>query len=283
MKKIKKLSKRAILVVVCACIVASILIAALGLQIAFMISDTIECWHPDYEQVDISQILEKSELSDEDYATLYAQTGLTQIGIDRCLSHGSNGKKRILAIQKDFFTAHTVRNDFYAPYVCTDFIDGEMTACYLENGDILVSASTHVSSWRIGHAGLVTDSSFNEVLQASAYGETSAVGSLADFTDRVNFMIFSPKADTETKNNVAQYAKENLLGKTYDVTVGVLTDKDNVEKTQCSHIIWYAYKQFGIDIDCDGGKVVTPRNIANSTELELVQVFGFDIQKLWKY
>ena len=36
-------------------------------------------------------------------------------------------------------------------------------------------------------------------------------------------------------------------------------------------------EQFGIDIDGNGGKVVSPWNIANSDKLELVQSFGFDI------
>jgi uncharacterized protein YycO len=283
MKKLKKLSKKVIILIVCACIIASILICALGLQIAFLISDQIECWHPDYEQTDISPILEKEQLDDGDYATLYAQTGLTKAGIDRCLKRGEDGIRRILAIQTCYFTEHKVVNDLYAPYICTDFIEDRATACYLENGDILVTSSTHISSWRMGHAGLVTDAMFNGVLQASAYGNTSEIGTLGDFTERVNFILLSPKVDKDVKEQVATYANENLLGKTYDATAGVFTSKNSVEKTQCSHIVWYAYKQFGIDIDCNGGKVVTPRNIANSTELEVVQVFGFNPQTLWKY
>ena len=46
--------------------------------------------------------------------------------------------------------------------------------------------------------------------------------------------------------------------------------------------MWYAYNAFGVDLDSNGGLVVTPRNIANSPLVEVVQVFGIDPVKLWK-
>lgn len=49
----------------------------------------------------------------------------------------------------------------------------------------------------------------------------------------------------------------------------------------CSHVLWYAFKQFGINLDSNGGLLVMPRDIARSPHLELVQNFGFDPEKLW--
>lgn len=281
-EKGKKLSKKIIFAIVCAAVIGTILIACAGLQIAFALADKIECWHPDYERVDLSPILDKDELSDEDYDTLYKQTGLTRIGIDRSLKTGRSGKARILEIQNDFFTEHKVENDLFAPFICTDFIEDYMTHAYIEDGDIVVTTSTHLSGWRMGHAGLVTDAAMNRVLQASAVGSLSDIGKMQDFTDRVNFMILSPKADAEVKAEVVQYAKNNLMDIPYDPTVGVLTNKNKIKRTQCAHIVWYAYKQFGIDLDSDCGLVVTPKDIANSPHVELVQVFGIDPVKLWK-
>ncbi len=40
--------------------------------------------------------------------------------------------------------------------------------------------------------------------------------------------------------------------------------------------MWYAYHKFGIDIDSNGGKIVTPYQILNSENLSVVQVFGMD-------
>lgn len=253
---------------------------ALGLQIAFMIADGIEIWRPDYDRIDISEILDKEELTEEDYQTLYDQTGLTKIGIDRALAKGSYGKQRILTIQENYFKEFEVINNLFAPFICTDRINGEAQAIYLENGDIVVTSSTHISGYRMGHAGLVTDGANNEVVQAMAYGEPTFIGKISAFTTRVNFMIFTPKCDTKIKDKVAEYATD-LIGTNYNAFAGVFTDKYSISETQCAHLVWYAYMHFGIDLDYDGGGMVTPYDLANSSELELVQVFGFNPVDLW--
>lgn len=46
--------------------------------------------------------------------------------------------------------------------------------------------------------------------------------------------------------------------------------------TQCAHLIWYAYEQFGYDLDSDGGLLVTPRDLYESPLLEVVQIYGMD-------
>lgn len=281
-EKAIKLSKKLIALIVCAAIIVSLGIACIGLQIAFVAADKIECWRPDYEKTDISGILDKRKLTGNDYAVLYKQTGLTKIGIDRALANGNAGKSRILSIQDDYFAEHKVINEFFAPFVCQDKIDGKVSYAYLEDGDIVVSSSTHISGWRAGHAGLVTSGSGNKILQASVVGETSDFGSMLDFNDRVNFIILSPKVDIETKAQVVEFAKDNLVGKIYDPTVGVLSKKSNTDRTQCSHLVWLAYHEFGIDLDSNGGLVVTPKDLANSPYVDVVQVFGIDPIKLWK-
>mgnify|MGYP000490093272 CR=1 FL=1 len=52
----------------------------------------------DYRIAASNVLLSKEELSDEDYKTLYEQTGLTKIGIDRTLEHGELGRSRVLTI-----------------------------------------------------------------------------------------------------------------------------------------------------------------------------------------
>lgn len=282
-KKAKKLSKFIIFLIVCGAVIGSIIITVLGFEIAFLISDAnITCWRPDYAKIDLTQILDKPQLSEEDYEILYAQTGLSKIGIDRALSRGSNGKERIKKIQKDFFAEHTITKDKFAPFMCTDRIEKNVAHVYLEDGDIVVTSSTHLASCRIGHAGLVTNGERGKVLQATEYGTLSKIGNFDYYTCRVNFIILTPKTDKETKSKVADYAVNNLLGIPYDITAGVLTDKNSIEKTQCAHLVWYAYKQFGIDIDGNGGLAVSPWNIANSDQLEVVQTFGFDPEILWR-
>ncbi len=283
MTKGKKLSKKLIALVVCACIIGAVLLAAFGAQIAFWVADGVAVWTPDCAQESLDETLEKSALTDGDYDFLYRQTGLTKAGIDRCLQRGEDGKKRIKEIQKGFFETYTVRNNSFCPYICTDTLDKHMIPVYIEEGDIIVTSSTHLSGWRMGHAGLAV--SGGRVIQATQVGATSMLGSVADFTNRISFIVLRVKdefMDADGKAEVAQFAAQNLLGKIYDPTTGVFSSKNQCERTQCAHLVWYAYKQFGLDLDSDGGLVVTPKDLANSPYVEPVQVFGFDPVKLWK-
>ena len=126
-------------------LIATVILAAcIGLQIAFTVADTIKCWRPGYEKVNLTEILGKDKLSAEDYELLYMQTGLTETGIKRALAKGENGKQRIRQIQEDFFAEHKVNNDFFAPIICTDSIEKKVANIYLEEGDILVTSSTPI-------------------------------------------------------------------------------------------------------------------------------------------
>lgn len=279
----KKLPKKIKCVAVIVLVIAVLTLICASGRIAYEVTDNFECWRPDYEKENISLILDKTELTDGDYATLYAQTGLTKIGIDRARANGSRGKTRVLQIQEDYFEKHTVEHYKFAPYICTCNISGEhIHSIYLEDGDVIVTSSTQFFGWRMGHAGIVTDGNNYKVLQATAIGDVSYVGEIRDFTKRITFMVLSPKADAETKKQVVNYATNNLIGINYNPLRGVFSSKNKIKDTQCSHIVWYAYNKFGIDLDSNGGGIVTPRDLANSPKMELVQVFGFDPDKLWK-
>ncbi|MDE7329721.1 MAG: hypothetical protein K2N30_01310 [Clostridia bacterium] len=281
----KKLAKSVIFAIVVAVISGVILITAVGLEAGFVAAERLECIRPSYAKEDITETLEKQNLTEEDYSFLYGQTGLTKIGIDRALTQGTAGKNKILKIQQDFFAEHTKTSQPFAPFVCTEYIEKNVESIYLEKGDILITSSTHISGVRIGHAGLVTDPKYNSVLQANAYGTVSRISSASEFTKRINFMVLRIKdstADRETVSDIVDYSVENLLGVPYEGLAGLLTNKNAINKTQCAHIIWYAFMQFGIDLDGNGGLMVTPYDICNSEHVELVQVFGFDKDKLWK-
>lgn len=275
----KKLSKTLKAVIVCSSVVVFLLSVLLGLYIGMWATE-MDGWTPDYDMVNISPVLEKEELSDEDYELLYRQTGLTRIGVDRMLERGTVGKSKMLEIQKNFFAEHEeVKFRYFI--LCQEHISSRVSHVYLENGDIIMTSSTHISGFRLGHSALVVNEALNRTLEANSYGEKSAYGTSSLFTGRINFLVYSPKVDKETKEKVVEYATENLLGIDYDAFVGILSKKDRTDKTQCAHLIWEAYNHFGIDLDSNGGGLVKPRDMANSPHMELVQVFGMDIDKLW--
>ena len=279
MKK-KKLPKNITCVTICALIIGILTLICASGQIAYEVADTFECWRPNYEKVDLNPVLDKAQLDDEDYALLYKQTGLTKSGVDRALANGTAGKRRILYIQDDYFAKYTVKHKKFAPYICFCEIDGRVQNIYLEKGDVVVSASTQLIGWRMGHSGLVTDG--ERVIQAAAIGTVSAIGKIDDFTDSVAFMVLSPKVDKEIKQQVVDYATDSLVGISYDPFRGIFSSKNKINTTQCAHLVWYAYNHFGIDIDGNGGGLVTPQDFANSPEMEVVQVFGFNPKELWK-
>ena len=239
-------------------------------------------WYPDYEKEDITGLLEKESLSDEEYGFLYRQTGLTRLAVDD-MRKSSAGKSRILKIQEVFFTDYTVKSRVFAPFTYMEEINGYATLCKLKDGDIILSASTRVSWWRYGHAAIVVDGEAARIAEAISPGTVSRLADAASFTYTANFLVLRPKADAQLKAQLAEYVKAELLGVPYRLTTGVFSKKfpKTLKSSQCAHFVWYAYKKFGIDLDSNGGKVVKPQDIALSDKVELVQAYGFDLNKLW--
>ena len=58
-----------------------------------------DAYYPDYQKEDISFVLDKEALSDDDYALLFKQTGLTRAGVDALIFEGKRGD--VLKIQED--------------------------------------------------------------------------------------------------------------------------------------------------------------------------------------
>lgn len=255
------------------------LVLLLALQIGYMgESKNASVWMPPYAKEDIAPVLNQKELAEEDYDFLYRQTGLTKIGIDRAREKGPDGLRRIEAIHDDYFEEYTVESTPFGPWMNRDYIDGRVATSYLEDGDIFVTSSNHFSMVRVGHAGLVIDGEHNRIAQAIGYGYTSFIGTLGDFNDKMNFMILRPKVDDETKALACAYAKEKLIGLPYAAFRG--TDMD-ISTTQCAHLVWRAYAEFGVDIVDHDEWLVLPRHLAQSSKMEVVQVFGFDPVALW--
>ena len=243
---------------------------------------TWDYWQPNYDKVDIETLLTKERLSIEDYELLYRQTGLTKIAVDD-MRVSEFGKAQILGIQNSFFSKYPIKSRLFSVFTHMDEIEGFTQLCPLKDGDIIVSAATRVSWWRYGHAAIVVDGEAGTIAEAISPGTKSKLSSAFTFTNLANFIILRPKADEALKKEIAAYVKAEMIGIPYRLTTGILTKKYQEELTasQCAHFIWYAYKKFGIDLDSTGGRVVKPQDIALSNHVEVVQVYGFDLDKLW--
>ncbi len=277
----KKHSKRAAAILLSVVIVFGALITSL--EISFTRWKKQGVWSPDYQMVDIDEVLMKSEFSADDYALLYQQTGLTKLGVDGLMQN--RRKDKIKLIQRRYFSALNIRYDPILPYVAVGYLDDYGVLCALEDGDIIVSASTSIAGIRVGHAALVVDGEQEIVLESLQIGYDSSFAEAVTETEMSTYMVLRPTGiPLETRKAVAKYAKEQLFGVPYNQIVGLIPRKyqEEITSTQCSHLCWYAYKKFGYDIDSNGGIFVAPKDIANSSYLEVVQIFGFDPEKLWK-
>ncbi len=258
-------------------------VVAGGLQIGCVVAEkTWVHWRPGYAKTDITAILRKEEKTEDDYAILYAQTGLTKLGVDDLLAEADLDK--ILTIQDFYFRKNPVYSDNFAPFTYTEKTREQAELTTLKNGDILVSARMRVSFLRFGHSALVIDGENGMVVEAVSPGAVSEFASVNTFLESASFMVLRPKTDAATREAVAAFAKQRLVNIPYKVTTGIFTkkyDPNTIKASHCSHLVWYAYKKFGIDLDSTGGLVVTPRDMARSDKVEVVQIYGFHPQKLW--
>ncbi len=277
----KKTIKRLGVVLVSMLLAAVTILSVLQICVVLRTKEEIH-YTPDYQKIDILPILQKEVMTDADYELLYKQTGLTRLGVEPLLESGQIDT--IIEIQNNFFGEFKVENTKFGPYSRVQTIDKKVTFAPLRDGDIIISSSTFVSGFRCGHAVLVVDAEKHSTLNAAVIGEDSYLASTSFLADRANFIVLRPNLDAKTIEKVVFFAENELVGLPYSLFEGIFSKKysDELLGSNCSHIVWYAFKKYGIDIDSDKGFIITPKDIANSDQLSVVQVFGFEPNKLWK-
>lgn len=186
----------------------------------------------------------------------------------------------------------------------------------VQPGDILITYSGHVFGWRSGHAAMVIDAEGQLTLEAITLGCDSRICSLADWEEYPSVALLRLKdASLQEREQIAAYAKEHLQGLPYSLNAFTIKNDDkavpsifsgflarsisrivsfetrtqmpgfdqtvetapSLTGTQCAHLVWYAYRNFGYDLDSDGGFVVTPDDLYHSDLLELVQIYGIPL------
>lgn len=245
---------------------------------------------PAYERESLDEVLAKESWSEEDYDLLYHQTGLTQAPLDAL----KGDSEAILEFQDALFYDGEWQHSMASVITPHEYMIGySAPIAPLEDGDILVSSTCHTLGWRNGHAAIVVDAEKGVILESVSLGYDSALNGYSWFTSAANFMVLRLKdVSQEKRAEIAAYAKEHMVGLPYSLTVGLFSKKDLSENiaagdltvgTQCGHLVWQAYYNFGYDLDSNGGPVVVPKDIATSPLLEVVQVYGFDPDRLWFY
>ena len=231
--------------------------------------------------------VKKVELSKEtDYETFFAQTGLGKEAVDELLE--TEDWESIRKAQNAFLSDDTVECVSVFGWITrSDRIDSSESVpiVKLKSGDILVSFSTHSMGWRHGHAGLAV--SENKVLECTSFGKNSRIVGSKHWRKYSNYVVLRVKdATKEEKEKVVEYACENLLAVPYRVTAGFIGEKAaDITKPyfglQCAYLVWYAWQSVGIDLDSNGGRLVTVRDVARSRQLEIVQIYGMCAEDIY--
>lgn len=240
---------------------------------------------PNRQICDLNEILNKEEWDKNDYRVIFYQTGLSRRAISVIPENSRNDK--ILSAQQAFFREPAVectKNSIISwQEQNTNCIQPEILG--IQNGDILVSFCTHTYGWRNGHVGIVVDASEGKTLEAIVMGEDSCVQSIRKWRNYPSFIILRLKGiPLSEREAIAEYALEHMEGIPYgfvtDVLEHIIRGDGEIGDTDCSHLIWKSFKEFGYDLDSDGGFIVTPRDIAESPLLEVIQVYGIDLDTI---
>lgn len=261
-------------------IIFGIVCTFLGLNLWRLHADRHVYEVPDYPKEDLHDILIKKEFSEEDYQFLFRQTGLSKAALETMLTQ--EGQEKIYRIQERFFMEPKIsceKNSFISWEEWVNEEESRIVFADLEDGDILITPCSHTYGWRNGHAAIVVDAEKGETLESVVLGRQSSIQSLEKWSYYPCVMVFRLKDVSKGKRKeIAQKAEEELLGVDYGITVGLFSPKHmeegKVKKTNCSHLVWEAYRFYGYNLDSNGGAVVTPEDIVKSGLLEPVQVVG---------
>lgn len=247
---------------------------------------------PTYAKQDIKKITEDGINGDE-YKELFLQTGLGQASIQNLIENNVNYVQELEKYQKNFFSENIYdSNRITIITVEEQSVDeaGQIASKFeiqgLKTGDILISLSTHSLGWRHGHAAIVTDGDKGITLESLVLGQDSEYQHYKKWERYPSFIQLRIKDDRleqvggdrlEVEKKLKAIADSKLYGIPYGLFAGIpMKYVEDVKKTHCAHLVWYAYKELGIDTDSDKGIFVTPYDIAHSDLLEVVQIYGLN-------
>ena len=244
---------------------------------SYFYTETIAHIPPYAEKSDLSPVIsaERETLTKEDYSFIFAQTGLGRSAADELQSLAE-----LEEYQRIYFAPVEYRCIRNSPVSSEEYVTApQLKLASIEEGDILITRSSHVFSWRNGHAAIVIDAEEGRTLEAVVIGKNSSIQNISKWERYPNIAVLRLKnASAEERKKIANTAEKYLNDKPYNLIVGLFprkySDIETAGATQCAHLVWLAYASAGYDIDSDKGLIVTPKDILESDLFETVQTYG---------
>ena len=263
---------------------------ALAVFIAETITEHNARYVPNYELLNLREYpgIEEGRFSEDDYMMLLKQTGLGKAAIKSVFAK-PDPVSLLEAHQESFFNPPPFTCKKISPVTSEEHFyndDGSWVKGFViedvRNGDIFITKGNHTLGWRQGHTAIVTDAQKGETIEALKPGVPTMHQKVSKWQTYPTLIHLRLK-DEKAGEDVAAFVRENLLDFKYGLHAGLFSKySEDITVTQCSHLPWYAYMRFGYDIDSDGGWLVTPKDIAGSELLEIVQIYGVDPDHVWK-
>lgn len=242
------------------------------------------CTLPQDEKKPLAGITAKEDLSEQDYALLWEQTGLGKSAVDALWQRKSR-KELLYREQNRFFNAPDYECRGLTGIVKVEAIHGRANFYRLydlQPGDVLLTKNTHTFGYRHGHSALALGG--GELLEATEIGEPVSITKASywgSYPTGIHLRI-TEEAATEAGMSreelgavVAAYAEENLLDDEYRLTAGLFNDGIKENETQCAHLIWAAFKSVGIDVSSQNFPI-TPHSLLTGGKFEVIRFWGFD-------
>ncbi len=245
------------------------------------INEAIESTHimPLIAKESIHFILAGRTVDTKQLQILSEQTGVNEKVIGELLEKGEY--QRILELQEAYFAPVLTESVKTTPLTICEYLVNEegkrtrgMQLADIQTGDIIITKNSRFLGWRNGHAGLVVDAEEGLILEAVMLGTNTMLCDVKSWEVYPSFLVLRLKEEYQKYHSVQEtvdYAMEHMVDIPYYLLAGILEDKG----THCSHLVWHAYMEIGIDLDSDGGFLVTPYDIQNSPYLEVIQSYGY--------
>lgn len=272
MKEKAKLFKTKKIIIICIAVIILFVIQ-------YIHNDSTAYYKPDYPMEDISYIIDKDKLTDDDLDGIFKNTGVSPEAARELI--GNNGKNTLKTLNKLYFGNLSFDKSYIAfPVTANELNNEALTPLVpLKKGDVLVTFNTHTLSWRHGHSAIVVDDSGDVILEHMSVGHKSKLTLSKRWGIYPGFLVLRHK-DSEISSKAADYAKKELTGIDYNIFADFSDSHhkaDSVsDSSHCAHIVWKAYSHVGCDIDGDGGTIVTPYDISVCNDFYVVQIFGIN-------
>lgn len=271
-----------------------------GLRLWREHTEPLAHWSPEYSREELQTIAEKKVLSEEEYRFLFYQTGLSRRAVERIPL--SERMQVLREAQEAFFLNPAVSCERSTLISWEERNqDRNLPGLWgLQDGDILITFCSHAFGWRNGHAALVVDAQNGRTLEAVVMGQDSCLQETEKWRSYPSFLVLRLRGcSREQGSKIATLAMRTGRGIPYgflqdflehldgSAVAGKLPDGKSADDmglrdTDCSHLIWRIYQNFGVDLDSNGGFFVTPADIAKSPCLEIVQMYGVDVDKVYE-